>query len=846
MVRRRDPLLMVAALLFLLASVVGSVEALSWVGRPFPGFLVLGNRVVASAGLTSWPAVRGGEIYQHEVLSAGGIPLASARELQRLVESQPVGTPIEYRLRRGDREITRTIETRVFTALDATLLFGAFFLCGVALCGTALVVRFLRGRERMATGTAVGMWITGAYALTAMDLYGPYRLFRLHALLECFLFVGAIHTSLVFPHPMRLMHRRPHVIWLGYGAAAVLALFLQLGLHRPAAYVAAHRIAVTAFGVSLVALVLRQLHAFWRPPSFEARQRVKVVALGAVAALGLPVVLAGASALSGGQVHENTMGWTAPLFGIAVGYAVLRHDLLGVDTILRRTANYAVLSAVLALGYAGAIAGVELMLPEHTTASRGISAVVFGLVTVALLLPIRDRIQSTLNRVFFRSSYDFRRLVERTSDRLASVADLEVIAEEIELAVAEALAPVWVSLQVRRDDGELRPLEAAPPTPIEREAAERAEQESRPFDLEWGALAIPFKVEGQLTAVLVLGRRLSGRFYGAADRRLLHVLANQGGVAIENALALGRLRELNRDLEHKVRERTSALAEAVEKLRGAQAQLVHQEKMASLGQLVAGIAHEINNPVNFIQGNLHFLRDHSDALVRAVGAYEKAVSDEAPQVAARLAAIREECDLDYVVSDLESVLAACDEGARRTTTLVKDLRTFSHLDRGERSEVDLNEALESTLTLLRSRLAGVVVSKSYGELPRVECLVSQINQVLMNLLANAADATDEQGSITVRTARLGEDRVRVEIEDDGAGIEPEHLDHIFEPFFTTKEVGRGTGLGLAISYGVVSRHSGEIRVRSEPGRGTCFQVDLPVTFTPARDPVTGEGWENLA
>ncbi len=835
---RRDPILIVAGLLLLVAAGVGSLEALSWIGRPFPGFLLLENRVVASAGLVQWPGVRGGEIYQHEVVAVEGEALGSARALQHRVEGLPVGTPLEYRLRRGERELTRSIATRRFGALDAFLLFGSYFVCGIALCGTALVIRHLRGRERMATGTAAGMWLVGAYALTAMDLYGPYRLFRVHALLECLLFAGVLHVAMVFPHPSRLIQRRPRVIWLAYAAALGLGLVAQASLFRPEGYAATHRLAITAFGASLVVLVARQLHVFLRPPSFEARQRVKLLTLGAVASLGPPVALTVAAVLSGGQTPENTMGWTAALFPLAVGYAVLRHDLLGVDSIVRRTANYTLLSGVVALGYAGALVALEVMLPDPSQTARGTFAVVFGVVTVMVLLPIRDRLQASLDRIFFRSSYDFRRLVEDTSTRLASVSDLGVISREIELVVSEALSPAFVSLQVRRADREgLRLLLPTLPNAIEREAAERARHESRPFELDWGALAIPFKVEGRLTAVLVLGRRLSGGFYGGDDRRLLHVLANQGAVAIENALAVERLRLLNRDLERKVRERTRELARTVEELQGAQAQLVHQEKMASLGQLVAGIAHEINNPLNFVQGNLHFLRDHAEALVGAVEDYEKVVGEKAPAASPDMARIREQYDLDYVASDLASVLAACDEGVERTTTLVQDLRVFSHLDRGERSDADLHEALDSTLTLLRSRLRGLEVVKHYGEIPRVECLASQINQVFMNLLANAADAVGETGTITIRTARLGEDRVRIEVEDDGPGIEPEHLDRIFEPFFTTKEVGRGTGLGLAISYGVVSRHSGGIRVRTEPGCGTCFEVDLPVAFTPAPDAV---------
>ena len=208
-----------------------------------------------------------------------------------------------------------------------------------------------------------------------------------------------------------------------------------------------------------------------------------------------------------------------------------------------------------------------------------------------LLLPLRDRVQSGVDRVFFRTAYDFRKIVEEASTRLASVADLGVISSEIDRAVTEALHPEWMALYVRKEpDAPLLPVEGtgSPPTDVGAWVQKAAESEF-PFEIEAGELAVPFRAEGRLVALLQLGRRLSGRFYGGDARRLLHTLANQGAVAIENALALEKLQELNRDLEDKVKERTRELAATLDELRRTQAQLVHREKMASVGQFVAGI-----------------------------------------------------------------------------------------------------------------------------------------------------------------------------------------------------------------------------------------------------------------
>ena len=339
---------------------------------------------------------------------------------------------------------------------------------------------------------------------------------------------------------------------------------------------------------------------------------------------------------------------------------------------------------------------------------------------------------------------------------------------------------------------------------------------------------------------MALGRRLSGRFYSGDDRRFLATLANQGAVAIQNSLALTRLTELNLTLEQRVEERTAELGGALKELRETQHQMVQREKMASIGQLVAGVAHEINNPLNFIKGNICLLREYAEGLTGAIEGYEQVVRCEAAWAMPQVEAVRERHDIDYLVKDLESLLDSCDEGVERTTRIVRDLRAFSRTDGGAPTQIDVGERLDTTLNLLRSRLNGIHVDRAYEDVGVIECLEGQLDQVFMNLIVNAADAVEPGGRITIRSRALGEDRIVVEVEDDGCGISPEQTEKIFEPFFTTKEVGKGTGLGLAISYGVVARHGGQITVRSEPGEGTCFAVEVPRVFPQQSQQITGE------
>ncbi len=275
------------------------------------------------------------------------------------------------------------------------------------------------------------------------------------------------------------------------------------------------------------------------------------------------------------------------------------------------------------------------------------------------------------------------------------------------------------------------------------------------------------------------------------------------------------------------------------KLQFAQDQLVQSEKMASIGQLAAGVAHEINNPVGYVFSNFGTLERYLGDLFRMLAAYEQAEPLlVGTPVAAQLAALREEVELDYLKDDVPTLMAESREGITRVRKIVQDLKDFSHVDaRQEWQWTDLHKGIDSTLNIVNNEIKyKAEVRRHYGALPEVQCLASEVNQVFMNLLVNAAHAIDkERGTITIRTGTEG-DWVWIEVEDDGCGVPRDNLTRIFDPFFTTKPVGKGTGLGLSLSYGIAKKHGGLLSVQSEVGRGTCFRLTLPVRRSAAAQP----------
>jgi signal transduction histidine kinase len=305
-------------------------------------------------------------------------------------------------------------------------------------------------------------------------------------------------------------------------------------------------------------------------------------------------------------------------------------------------------------------------------------------------------------------------------------------------------------------------------------------------------------------------------------------LLQQFGLSIGNALD-------HADLLEQTQIKTRKLATTLRTLQKTQTQLIQSEKMASLGQLVAGIAHEINNPINFIYGNISYIRDYTEDLIAAIEAYQSQFSNTLDPLAKEIEAM----ELDFIRQDLPRLVSSMHNGTTRIRQIVQSLRTFSRHDEAESKTIDIHSGIDSVILLLHHRFEAVdlhreiIVERNYAELPPIHCYPAALNQVFINLLTNAIDAlatrTDIDPTITITTARLNPDYVSVTVRDNGVGILPEHQPRIFDPFFTTKPPGKGTGLGLSVSYQIiVETHEGELTCESVPNEGCTLTIELPI------------------
>ena len=344
-------------------------------------------------------------------------------------------------------------------------------------------------------------------------------------------------------------------------------------------------------------------------------------------------------------------------------------------------------------------------------------------------------------------------------------------------------------------------------------------------------IGVPLKVGEGVKGVIYLADKQSGTLFGHEDEPLPAERFDEEDEVMLSLFSDYLARALERlDLMRLLQQEKAEQQELIDKLHDAQNQLLQSEKMASIGQLAAGVAHEINNPIGYVNSNLGTLEKYLADLFAMLAAYEQAEPLLAadPAVAAHIQGLRDQLDIDFLKEDVVALMHESEEGISRVKKIVQDLKDFSHVDESEWQWVDLHKGLESTLNVVWNEIKyKAEVVKQFGDLPEVECLPSQLNQVFMNLLVNAAHAIDERGTITLRSGAR-DNEVWVEVADTGKGIPPENLTRIFDPFFTTKPVGKGTGLGLSLSYSIVQKHHGRIEVESEVGRGTLFRIVLPV------------------
>jgi signal transduction histidine kinase len=849
-----------------LATTCGITSA-RWIGKPFPGFFIMANRVIASISLPHWPIAAHSHLYQHVVIAVNDHPVTSSHELYTTVRNLPTGSSITYTLEKDGQLVSVTLPSITFTIQDYFLLFGVYLLNGLALVLIGVSVWLLAPSSPASLALlAVGL-AGGFFALTAADLYGPHWFFRLHVVGEAFFPAGFIHVALVFPVDRFRRHRR-WLLVLPYCVALALAILYQMALYQPAAYSFIHNLCMDYVGIAGATLLSAVLWDYHTTDSYLTQQRIFVVLLGFLSGYAFPTILMTASGITGGQIAVNYAGFTAFFFPLSLGYAIVKHDLFEIDAMLKRGAYYLALTATLTCGYLAFLGLLQFALRSSPLAHSQVFPLFFTLIVALLLNPLKELLQQGIDRVFFRLQYNPKRVLERTSAFLASTLRLEEILAFIWRTIGENLGLTQEGIFLYEPTS-TEYVRAYPPAtsdttrfpashPLIQTARQRKERVfSLPDTLsatgteasllagdELAALnlqlLVPLVLKDELIGLIVLGKKESGAFFSADDHDFLYTLANQSVVSIANARAYQAIQEFNTALEQKVDERTQELAltneelqasllrleQAYRDLQRSQENLLRAEKMAALGRLAAGIAHEMNTPLGASLTSLKLLQE-------LTAEYQVSIDD--PTVDAS--------DHHDIAAEMDRLVRATQQWVEKAAAHIRSLKTHTRdLQRGEARPFSVLQVIEDTGLLLSHRLrlaqCSLIVSCSatnpilYGD-------PGKLGQVLTNLIVNAIDAyhgtKSTGGEIAVQVSESN-GYLEIRVRDHGSGIPADHLERIFEEFFSTKPLGEGTGLGLSLAHNIVTNFfGGAISVNSELGHGSEFLLQLPRLNPTERD-----------
>lgn len=840
-------------------------QSTAWLDRLFPGFLVMQNGVIPTIGTSNWPA-DSATLFHSEVVAVDGVPTRGGAAVLAAIASRSEGEPVRYTLRKHADTRDVVLPILRFTWSDYLQIYGILMLFGCANLLTGVVVGFLQPRTLQARVFVLHTTIAGLYAVSAVFLHQPQfdHLNRLCLAAESFVSATFLHLALTFPVPRRL-GRSGSRAWLilPYLLSAGLFFFVLGGFDAQPPQPAPMQVSYLYTAACLAFFLGTLGFAYFENRDGRIRARIKAVLPGAILAVTVQFFVFVNNSFAGGDIPVQ-FGLLTPIpYYLGLAYAIAKYDLFDIDRVVRLSFVYAVLSIIVVGAYALVLQLPALLYPS-TVESQAVLGILFVLALAFAFDPLRQGVQRVVDRAFYRKRLDYRATIGELTAALTTLLDVREVLAQVTKVVADAMQLESVSIGwvdeeqstawQQRGDAPLLPgpepglvpltdLLSRQPHTFSAEVLVRERPDIEAVLARLGAvIVLPLRLRGRVNGVLALGPKRSGQPFDSEAIDLLRTLANQTAIAVQNARSYEAVQGLNRDLDAKVRQRTrqlhdsnEELARAYDELKSAQAQLVQSEKMASLGQLVAGVAHELNNPASFIHGGLANLADFVGRLVRVLDAYEQSVQLDAQQ-AQRLQALAAELRLDYLRRETPELLRVCFEGSERINRIVEDLRLFARADTGDRQLIQVCDGIESSIRLLSHQLSRgpIELVRQYAETPRVLADASQLNRVWMNLLSNAIDAVEGRANprIVVATrisqASAAPPAIEVSVSDNGPGIDPGIAARIFEPFFSTKPIGKGTGLGLSIAYGALKSHGGTIHAEPAPGGGASIVVHLPL------------------
>jgi signal transduction histidine kinase len=796
---------------------------LNRVNKPYPGFFFYKNLVVTDIS----PKAVNGEMlkrFKDKIKGVNGIAVSNPNDVFEIIDKYKTGSDIVYTIERSGESFNVTIPVERLTLREMLQMFGIIYVIGVVFLVIGVLVLQMKPTLKASKAfflfcASICVWFVGSFDAQAVYLFDQLSFF---AWIFCPLF--GIYLMFIFPSDTKLRgmtHNLVSILFLFISAMLFVLQFIFFYRYEVWKYVnTASWIYVV---LSTMIFPISSLVIYLNPSSALEKQRAQIILLGCVFGLLVPASVVACITVFKISLPYNLMALPVIIFPVSIAYSIVKHKLFDIDVIIEKAITYGLLTGAVGCVFALTVLGFNVAFAKYGGWKNPAFFVILSGFLVIALNPLKNRIQDLVDLTFFRKKYDYRGTVEEVSYAMTSLLSLEKIIDKIIEIVENTMFSNPVSVFIYNQDlGSYErylkesDVRSSPDTTLEEDniliqqlnfhgneifkedliADERYFHNSQKLMPEFerfnASLIIPLFFKKQLIGFIALGDKKSGLSYTSRDVNLLKLMANQSAIALENALAFKLVEDYAKRLEKTNKE-----------LKDTQAQLVHAEKMSAIGQLAAGVAHEIRNPLNIIEGARYYIStymmDKENAEV--VGEY-----------------------LDYIKHEID-----------RTNRLIDSLLKFSKAEPPYFEKVNINSVLENVVILVRKQLSDNDINLTLSldeDLPQIMADPNQLWQVFINIILNAVQAMPKGGDFSIVTSTRWDEfasgsnhQIYIHFKDTGVGIDKEDISKIFDPFFTKKDMG--TGLGLSIAYKIIEKHKGRIIVESEKGTGTTITIELP-------------------